>query len=132
METQPSSPEKKMSLFCQVMTMADQPMLMDETCLLHQAVMLLADKWTLLVLLALLPGVKRTSDLLRQIDGISPKMLTQTLKKLEAAGIIARQVYPMVPPKVEYRLTETGQELEEVLARLYDWSVKRTQLHDAR
>ncbi|GAB3828554.1 helix-turn-helix domain-containing protein [Hymenobacter jeollabukensis] len=112
--------------------MADQPMLMDETCLLHQAVMLLADKWTLLVLLALLPGVKRTSDLLRQIDGISPKMLTQTLKKLEAAGIIARQVYPMVPPKVEYRLTETGQELEEVLARLYDWSVKRTQLHDAR
>nr|GFC49924.1 hypothetical protein [Tanacetum cinerariifolium] len=71
-------------------------------------------------------GVKRTSDLLRQISGISPKMLTQTLKKLEAARLVARTVYPVVPPKVEYSLTDTGRELEEVLAKLYDWSVKRT------
>lgn len=100
-------------------------MIMDENCILHQSVMLLADKWTLLVLLSLIQGSKRTSDLLRQIGGISPKMLTQTLKKLEVAGIVERRVYPVIPPKVEYSLTETGKGLEEVLSTLYKWSVRR-------
>jgi DNA-binding HxlR family transcriptional regulator len=126
MENLAVSAEKKLSLFGQVMNLSDQTMAMDENCLLHQAVLLLADKWTLLVLLSLLQGTKRTSDLLRQISGISPKMLTQTLKKLEAADLVARTVYPVVPPKVEYRLTDTGRGLEEVLSTLYDWSVKRT------
>jgi DNA-binding HxlR family transcriptional regulator len=126
METLAITAEKKMSLFGKIMSLTDQTMVMDEDCILHQAVLLLADKWTLLVLLSLIQGTKRTSDLLRQISGISPKMLTQTLKKLEAARLVARTVYPVVPPKVEYSLTDTGQELEEVLAKLYDWSVKRT------
>jgi DNA-binding HxlR family transcriptional regulator len=126
METLAITAEKKMSLFGKIMSLTDQTMVMDEECILHQAVLLLADKWTLLVLLSLIQGTKRTSDLLRQISGISPKMLTQTLKKLEAARIVERTVYPVVPPKVEYSLTDTGRELEEVLAKLYDWSVKRT------
>lgn len=126
METPIITAEKKVSLFSKIMRLTDQTMVMDEDCILHQAVLLLADKWTLLVLLSLLQGPKRTSDLLRQISGISPKMLTQTLKKLEAAGLVARTVYPVVPPKVDYRLTDTGRELEDVLARLYDWSVRRT------
>jgi DNA-binding HxlR family transcriptional regulator len=126
METLAITAEKKMSLFGKIMSLTDQTMVMDEDCILHQAVLLLADKWTLLVLLSLLQGTKRTSDLLRQISGISPKMLTQTLKKLEAAQLVERTVYPVVPPKVDYRLTDTGRELEDVLARLYDWSVKRT------
>jgi DNA-binding HxlR family transcriptional regulator len=125
METLVITVEKKLSLFGKIMSLTDQTMVMDEDCILHQAVLLLADKWTLLVLLSLLQGTKRTSDLLRQISGISPKMLTQTLKKLEAADIVERTVYPVVPPKVEYRLTDSGRELEEVLAKLYDWSVKR-------
>ncbi|MDJ1466976.1 winged helix-turn-helix transcriptional regulator [Xanthocytophaga flava] len=107
------------------MKLTDHTMIMDENCILHQSVMLLADKWTLLVLLSLIQGSKRTSDLLRQIGGISPKMLTQTLKKLEAAGIVERRVYPVIPPKVEYSLTETGKGLEEVLSTLYKWSVRR-------
>ncbi|MDJ1485017.1 helix-turn-helix domain-containing protein [Cytophagaceae bacterium YF14B1] len=107
------------------MKLTDHTMIMDENCILHQSVMLLADKWTLLVLLSLIQGSKRTSDLLRQIGGISPKMLTQTLKKLETAGIVERRVYPVIPPKVEYSLTETGKGLEEVLSTLYKWSVRR-------
>jgi|GEM_PF-2072477 len=126
METLAINAEKKMSLFGKIMTLTDQSMVMDEDCILHQAVLLLADKWTLLVLLSLIQGTKRTSDLLRQISGISPKMLTQTLKKMEAARLVARTVYPVVPPKVEYSLTDSGRELEDVLAKLYDWSVKRT------
>jgi DNA-binding HxlR family transcriptional regulator len=125
METLVITVEKKLSLFGKIMSLTDQTMVMDEDCILHQAVLLLADKWTLLVLLSLLQGTKRTSDLLRQISGISPKMLTQTLRKLEAADIVERTVYPVVPPKVEYCLTDSGRELEEVLAKLYDWSVKR-------
>ena len=126
METLAITVEKKMSLFAKIMSLTDQTMVMDEDCILHQAVLLLADKWTLLVLLSLIQGTKRTSDLLRQISGISPKMLTQTLKKLEAAHLVMRTVYPVVPPKVEYSLTDSGRELEDVLAKLYDWSVKRT------
>lgn len=114
------------SLFGQVMQLSDHTMIMDESCLLHQAVTLLADKWTLLVLLSLFQGSKRTSELLRQISGISPKMLTQTLRKLEDNQLVARTVFPVVPPKVEYSLTPAGRELESVLSALYDWRVKHS------
>ena len=113
------------SLFEKIMNLSDDSMIMDETCILHQSVMLLSDKWTLLILLSLMQGDKRTSDLLRQIEGISPKMLTQTLKKLQEANLINRKVFPVVPPKVEYSLTDTGKGLKVVLSTLYDWSVKR-------
>jgi DNA-binding HxlR family transcriptional regulator len=70
-------------------------------------------------------GPKRTHQLLKQTDPISPKMLVQTLKKLEDAELIERKVYPVVPPMVEYSLTETGWGLNEVLSKLVEWSVNR-------
>ena len=95
----------------------------DENCIIHQSFALIADKWTLLVVTVLMQGTKRNSDLLRQVIGISPKMLAQTLKTLVNYGMISRKVYPEVPPRVEYTLTEFGTSLAQPLSGLYDWSV---------
>lgn len=79
---------------------------------------LVADKWTALVILTLTQDTKRYSELHRTIGGISQKMLTQTLRKLEQSGLIQRKVYPVVPPMVEYSLTPLGQTLIEPLKSL--------------
>ena len=68
----------------------------------------LTNKWSVLVLRCLSEGVHRFSELKQRIEGISEKMLAQTLKMLEQDGFILRTVYPIVPPKVEYQLTITG------------------------
>lgn len=101
----------------------DKPLL-DQTCILHQSLSLIADKWTMLILMALMQGTKRNSELQRQIQGISPKMLAQTLKMLAGYGMINRKVYPEVPPRVEYSLTEFGESTAGPLAALLDWSVE--------
>lgn len=98
--------------------------LLDETCILHQSLSLMADKWTMLILMALMQGTKRNSELQRQIQGISPKMLAQTLKTLTGYGMVNRKVYPEVPPRVEYSLTEFGSSTAGPLAALLDWSVE--------
>ncbi|MEM7485865.1 MAG: helix-turn-helix domain-containing protein [Bacteroidota bacterium] len=95
----------------------------DENCIIQVSLALIADKWTLLVLTTLMQGTKRNSDLQRQVIGISPKMLSQTLKTLLKYGMISRKVYPEVPPRVEYTLTEFGASLVEPLSSFYDWSV---------
>ena len=97
---------------------------LDETCILHQSLALIADKWTLLILMALMQGTKRNSELQRQIAGISPKMLTQTLKTLTNYGMVVRTVYPEVPPRVEYSLTEFGESTAKPLSALLDWSIE--------
>lgn len=97
----------------------------DVDCVLHEALMLLADKWTLPILLSLMQGPKRTSNLLREVNPVSPKMLVQTLKKLEDADLVERKVYPVVPPMVEYSLTSAGWGLNEALSKLFEWSVKK-------
>jgi DNA-binding HxlR family transcriptional regulator len=96
---------------------------LDESCILNQSLTLIADKWTLLILMALMQGTKRNSELNRQIKGISPKMLTQTLKTLMRYGMIDRTVYPEVPPRVEYALTEFGKSTADPLIALLKWSV---------
>lgn len=96
---------------------------LDESCLLHQSLTLIANKWTLLILVALMQGKKRNSELLRQIDGISPKMLAQTLKTLIKYGMAERRVYPEVPPRVEYELTTFGKSTADPLMALLKWSV---------
>jgi DNA-binding HxlR family transcriptional regulator len=96
---------------------------LDETCVVHQALNLLANKWLLLILLALMQRTKRNSELQRQIRGVSPKMLSQSLRQLEERGLIQRQVYAEVPPRVEYSLTDLGQSLAPLLAELCEWSV---------
>lgn len=82
----------------------------------------IADKWTVLVLGLLESETKRFSTLQREIGGISQKMLTQTLRGLERDGLIARTVYPEVPPRVEYKITPLGNTLVGLLAALRDWS----------
>jgi DNA-binding HxlR family transcriptional regulator len=98
--------------------------LLDQNCILHQSLSLIADKWTMLILMALMQGTRRNSELQRQIQGISPKMLAQTLKTLVGYGMVERVVYPEVPPKVEYSLTDFGDSTAGPLAALLDWSVE--------
>ena len=82
----------------------------------------LANKWTHLVICALRPGPLRFGDLGRKIEGVTPKMLTQTLRILERDGLLERRLYPVIPPKVEYRLTGLGSELVLMLDQLLRWS----------
>lgn len=96
---------------------------LDESCILNQSLTLIANKWTLLILMALMQGTKRNSELQRQINGISPKMLTQTLKTLMSYGMVTRKVFPEVPPRVEYELTEFGKSTADPLMALLNWSV---------
>lgn len=81
----------------------------------------IGDKWTIMVVGALSKGPVRFNALLRLIDGVSHRMLTLTLRGLEQDGLVHRKVYPTVPPKVEYRLTEIGSSLIEPLSALSSW-----------
>lgn len=84
---------------------------------------LLEGRWKLIILFHLFDGkVQRFSDFEKLIPGISQKMLAQQLRQLEADGIVAREVYPQVPPKVEYRLTPWGQALCPALDALLKWA----------
>jgi DNA-binding HxlR family transcriptional regulator len=82
----------------------------------------LADKWSLLVVELLGRDTRRFSELRRQIDGISQRMLTLTLRHLERDGLVIRTVYPVVPPRVEYRLTPLGTGLLEAIGPLVAWT----------
>jgi DNA-binding HxlR family transcriptional regulator len=84
----------------------------------------LAEKWTLLIVAQLAEGPKRTAEIRRCVEGISEKMLIQTLRKLEGFGLVSRKSYPEVPPRVEYRLTTLGRSLSR-LARLFRRWVER-------
>ena len=87
---------------------------------------LLEGRWKLIILFHLFDGkIQRYSDFEKLIPGISQKMLAQQLRQLEADGIVSRMVYPQVPPKVEYRLTEWGQELCPALDAMLKWAEKR-------
>ena len=85
---------------------------------------LVGDRWSSSVLFVIGDDVKRYRDLQKQIPGVSKKMLTQTLRNLEQAGLVARKVYPVVPPKTEYRLTALGRSILEPVSALADWAVK--------
>jgi DNA-binding HxlR family transcriptional regulator len=85
---------------------------------------LIGDKWTPVVLYCLsIREVRRFNEMQRQIPDISKKMLIQTLRALERSGLLARKVYAEVPPKTEYRLTESGRKLREPIAQLCAWAV---------
>ncbi|RUR39106.1 winged helix-turn-helix transcriptional regulator [Vreelandella populi] len=87
---------------------------------------MLEGRWKLIILFHLFDGnVQRYSDFEKLIPGISQKMLAQQLRQLEADGIVARKVYPQVPPKVEYRLTEWGQMLCPALDALLKWAEQK-------
>lgn len=84
----------------------------------------LTSKWSVLVLRCLSDGVHRFSELKQRIEGVSEKMLSQTLKTLEHDGFILRTVYPVVPPKVEYQLTILGSQAAEKTMYLIEWIEK--------
>ena len=84
-------------------------------------------KWGVLVLLALDERTMRWSELKREIEGVSEKMLIQTLQTLEADGLVLRTAHPVVPPHVEYTLTPAGHEAAELLAPLVTWAFHRMQ-----
>ncbi|PZS32372.1 MAG: transcriptional regulator [Pseudonocardiales bacterium] len=82
----------------------------------------IANKWVCLVTGALRPGTLRFAELRRRLDGITQKMLTQTLRDLERNGLVDRAVYPSVPPRVEYSLTELGQSIAGLMDAIRIWS----------
>ncbi|WP_055448816.1 winged helix-turn-helix transcriptional regulator [Lacinutrix mariniflava] len=85
---------------------------------------LIGTKWKPLVLFHLLEGGLRSGVLQKKIPGISNKMFTQTVRELEKDGLLSRKVYPVVPPKVEYKLSKRGESLEVVLRGLDKWGLE--------
>lgn len=94
------------------------------SCPSRAIINILASKWVLLLLPILRDGRKRNGDLMRALEGVSQKMLTQTLRDLEQYGIVTRHNYAEVPPRVEYSLTRIGASLAEVVESLDDWVIK--------
>lgn len=96
-----------------------------ELCRVDDALGILVGKWKPIILLHLLhSGTSRFNELKRNMPGITQKMLTQQLRDLEEEDIIMRRVYPQVPPKVEYSITEYGRSLEPILEAMHDWGTK--------
>jgi DNA-binding HxlR family transcriptional regulator len=90
-------------------------------CPVEAALEVIGGKWKGVTLFHLLDGVKRFNELQRDIGSVTQRMLTKQLRELEAAGLVERQVYAVVPPKVEYSLTAKGKTLEPILVALKDW-----------
>lgn len=92
-------------------------------CPLHYTMNLIGTKWKPLILFHLLEGGLRSGVLQKKIPGISNKMFTQTVRELEKDNLITRTVFPVVPPKAEYKLTTKGKSLEDILRRLDQWGL---------
>ncbi|RXG24825.1 winged helix-turn-helix transcriptional regulator [Leeuwenhoekiella aequorea] len=96
----------------------------DNYCPLNYTMNLIGSKWKPLVLFHLLEGPLRSGMLQKKVPEISNKMFTQTVRELEKDGLIARKVFPVVPPKVEYTLTARGKSLESILKALDQWGLE--------
>lgn len=92
-------------------------------CPVEMTLQLIGDKWKVLILRDLLTGTKRFNELKRSVTGITQKVLTSHLRDMESDGLLTRKVYPEVPPKVEYTLTETGMSLKPILDTMFDWGM---------
>lgn len=90
-------------------------------CPVEVTLLLLSNKWTILILRDLLSGTKRFGELKKSLSGVSQKVLTANLRSLEEKGIIEREVYPEVPPRVEYTLTDLGKTLEPIIDSMHAW-----------
>ncbi|MFI6444054.1 winged helix-turn-helix transcriptional regulator [Kitasatospora sp. NPDC050543] len=91
-------------------------------CASRTVLQVLANKWTFLLVAALRDGPMRFGVLMRRADGITQKSLTQTLRTLEREGLLTRTVYPTIPPRVEYDLTDLGRNVAALLGQINDWS----------
>ncbi len=90
-------------------------------CPVETTLMLIGDKWKVLILRDLLPGTKRFGELKKSIGAVSQKVLTAQLRDMEEKGLVNRRVYAEVPPRVEYSLTEVGRSLKPILDAMWDW-----------
>ena len=90
-------------------------------CPVARTAEIVSGKWTLLIIRDLTTGTQRFSELERSLEGISPKTLSERLSTLERMGIVSRQTYAEVPPRVEYRMTERGQTIIPLLFALAEW-----------
>ena len=90
-------------------------------CPVETTLMLISDKWKVLILRDLLPGTKRFGELRKSIDHVLQKVLTAQLRQMEASGLLTRKVYAEVPPRVEYTLTELGYSLKPILDAMSEW-----------
>lgn len=94
----------------------------DGSCLVATTISLLNSQWKILIMRELLlHSSERYSELQHSVAGISQKMLTQSLHEMTADGIVQRQAFPEVPPRVEYRLTELGQSMDPILKAMHNW-----------
>lgn len=92
-------------------------------CPVETTLLLIGSKWKVLVLRDLMDGTKRFNELLKSLNGISRKVLTEVLRSMEEDGLILREVFPTVPVKVEYSLTELGQTLRTLIDSMKEWGL---------
>ncbi len=90
-------------------------------CPVETTLTLISDKWKVLIIRDLLPGTKRFGELRRSLGTVSQKVLTTQLRQMEDSGLLTRTVYPEVPPRVEYTLTDLGYSLRPILDALQSW-----------
>ena len=90
-------------------------------CPVETTLMLISDRWKVLIIRDLLEGTKRFGELKKSIGSVSQKVLTANLRSMEESGLINRKVYPEVPPRVEYSLTEIGYSLKPILDAMVEW-----------
>ena len=96
-------------------------------CPVETTLMLISDRWKVLILRDLMEGTRRFGELKKSIGSISQKVLTANLRDMEADGLLTRKVYPEVPPRVEYTLTATGYSLRSVLDAMTQWGTEYQQ-----
>ena len=90
-------------------------------CPVETTLTLISDKWKVLILRDLMPGTKRFGELRKYIGTVTQKVLTSQLRQMEESGLVIRTVYPEVPPRVEYTLTDLGRSLDPVLDAMRNW-----------
>ena len=95
-------------------------------CPVETTLLLIGNKWIVLILRDLFTGTKRFGELKKSLTPISQKVLTSQLRDMEAKGILHREVYPQVPPRVDYSLTELGWSLKPIVDSMYTWGEPKT------
>jgi DNA-binding HxlR family transcriptional regulator len=98
-------------------------------CPVETTLKLIGDKWKVLIIRDLLTGTKRFGELKSSVTGITQKVLTSNLRAMEADDLVIRTIYPVVPPKVEYTLTDTGKSLSPILDSMLAWGNQYKETH---
>lgn len=92
-------------------------------CPVATTVGLIGNKWKILILRDILTGPKRFGELRKSLNGVSQKVLTENLREMEADGLVTRTVFPEVPPRVEYGLSELGESLRPIIKQMEEWGI---------